>query len=118
MNPTIRVSVADVRVGDVLTEYWSADSGGWKIFTLGTFTVTGLSGLYLLGEIDPITGANRRLTKAKHRAHGFYMHPRNNLPMPSMDPSLWNNRCLRCGKGIYVGAWKVEHEGGTCPKGV
>lgn len=25
--------------------------------------------------------------------------------------SLWNGTCIRCGKGTYQGAWKLEHDG-------
>ena len=35
-------------------------------------------------------------------------------PPPSLQPSPWNARCDRCGKGIYQGLFKIEHEGGGC----
>lgn len=33
---------------------------------------------------------------------------------PVISTSPWNATCARCGKGVYNGFMKTEHEGGSC----
>ena len=35
---------------------------------------------------------------------------------PAAPKGAWNDKCPSCGRGIYVGFLKTEHEGGACPR--
>lgn len=114
MTQEIWVFADEVQIGDVVTEF---ERIGWDLCPVKP--VVGAFEVKVLIDNDSaqyLDSRNSWVNVSKGKQIRYHVKRGEKAVKPSAKPdSLWNGTCIRCGKGTYQGAWKLEHDGPCQP---
>lgn len=127
----MNVVETDIRPGDIIHGYWTSGplpdangmsavpDPGWKVTSIVNGTIQGIVGKSITGirTFFPKRPMYFRVSRPDLDANET-TNIKIQVVVDSAKARLmkqgWNGTCLRCGRGTYEGATKLEHEGGGC----